>query len=198
MDTGEQILQAALGQFSRRGYHAVSIRDICGEVGIRESSLYYHFKNKRALLDALVARFAEKAGRFTTLLDEGVAQLTELEDEAFLRVGTGYVQGYLLDPEILAFFGMLRIEREHDPALAALYREWYFDRPLQFQTRMFARLSQTGRFPAGQEQRLALLYLAPILFLYEREFPLDSAEARARLLEAVRRHLEDFLKEHHP
>ena len=117
MDTGEQILQAALGQFSRRGYHAVSIRDICGEVGIRESSLYYHFKNERALLDALVARFAEKAGRFTTLLDEGVAQLTELEDEAFLRVGTGYVQGYLLDPEILAFFGMLRIEREHDPAL---------------------------------------------------------------------------------
>ena len=74
MDTREQILQTALRQFSRRGYHAVSIRDICGEVGIKESSLYYHFTNKRALLEALLERFAQKAAHFTRLLDEGTAQ----------------------------------------------------------------------------------------------------------------------------
>ena len=164
MDTREQILQTALRQFSRRGYHAVSIRDICGEVGIKESSLYYHFTNKRALLEALLERFAQKAAHFTRLLDEGTAQLAGMDDAAFLQVGAGYVQGYLLDPEILCFFGMLRIERENDPALAALYREWYFERPLQFQTSMFERLAKAGYFPAGQAQRLALLYLAPILF----------------------------------
>lgn len=196
MDTREQILQTALRQFSRRGYHAVSIRDICGEVGIKESSLYYHFTNKRALLEALLERFAQKAAHFTRLLDEGTAQPAGMDDAAFLQVGEGYVQGYLLDPEILCFFGMLRIERENDPALAALYREWYFERPLQFQTSMFERLAQAEYFPAGQAQRLALLYLAPILFFYERELPLDGEDARARLLQAVRRHLEDFLKEH--
>ena len=105
MDTREQILQTALRQFSRRGYHAVSIRDICGEVGIKESSLYYHFTNKRALLEALLERFAQKAAHFTRLLDEGTAQPAGMDDAAFLQVGEGYVQGYLLDPEILCFFG---------------------------------------------------------------------------------------------
>ena len=57
MNTREKIMDVALHMFSERGYEAVSIRDICGEVGIKESTLYYHFKNKKDILDSLVAKF---------------------------------------------------------------------------------------------------------------------------------------------
>ena len=47
MNTKEKILDVSLSMFSTSGYEAVSIRDICRTVGIKESSIYYHFKNKQ-------------------------------------------------------------------------------------------------------------------------------------------------------
>ena len=57
MSTRDKIMDVALNMFSERGYEAVSIRDICGEVGIKESTLYYHFKNKKDILDSLIEKF---------------------------------------------------------------------------------------------------------------------------------------------
>ena len=48
--TKERILDISLQLFSQYGFSAVSIRDICGQVHIKESSVYYHFTNKRAIL----------------------------------------------------------------------------------------------------------------------------------------------------
>ena len=48
-DTKERIEEIALDLFSKCGYKAVSIRDICKELGFTESSIYYHFKNKQAI-----------------------------------------------------------------------------------------------------------------------------------------------------
>ena len=49
--TKERILDVSLELFSQRGYSAVSIRDICKGVGIKESSVYYHFENKQNIFD---------------------------------------------------------------------------------------------------------------------------------------------------
>jgi antitoxin component of RelBE/YafQ-DinJ toxin-antitoxin module len=43
------------------GFSAVSIRDICGKVEIKESSVYYHYKNKQAILDAILQLFTDRA-----------------------------------------------------------------------------------------------------------------------------------------
>lgn len=50
-NTKEKILEAALNLFSQKGFTAVSIRDICKEVTIKESTVYYHFENKQAIFD---------------------------------------------------------------------------------------------------------------------------------------------------
>lgn len=42
----ENMINVALELFSKKGYSGVSVRDICGELGLKESALYYHFKNK--------------------------------------------------------------------------------------------------------------------------------------------------------
>ncbi len=39
----DRVLEAAEQLFSRRGYNAVTLRDIAAEVGIRHTSLYHHF-----------------------------------------------------------------------------------------------------------------------------------------------------------
>ena len=70
MNTREKIMDVALHMFSERGYEAVSIRDICGEVGIKESTLYYHFKNKKDILDSLVEKFRTHIDGLLTHVDE--------------------------------------------------------------------------------------------------------------------------------
>ena len=35
--------------FSQKGFNGVSVREIAREVGIRESSIYNHYKNKEAI-----------------------------------------------------------------------------------------------------------------------------------------------------
>lgn len=55
----ELFLAAALTAFSRRGYEAVGITELCEIVGLSKPSLYHHFGSKRGLLDAVVAEGGE-------------------------------------------------------------------------------------------------------------------------------------------
>ncbi|WP_424359154.1 TetR/AcrR family transcriptional regulator [Methanocella sp. MCL-LM] len=51
--TKEKIFDAAVDLFAERGYEGVSIRDIAGAVGIKESSVYKHYASKDAILDSV-------------------------------------------------------------------------------------------------------------------------------------------------
>lgn len=48
--TRRRLYETALVLFGERGYHAVSVRDITGGVGVQASSLYAHVKSKQQLL----------------------------------------------------------------------------------------------------------------------------------------------------
>ena len=54
-DTKERIMQTALDMFSCRGYEAVSVSDIAGELGITKGALYRHYKSKRDIFDHIIA-----------------------------------------------------------------------------------------------------------------------------------------------
>ena len=52
----EQILRTAVELFHRHGVAQTSMDAIAGAVGIRTPSIYHHFRDKRALLDAAIDR----------------------------------------------------------------------------------------------------------------------------------------------
>jgi AcrR family transcriptional regulator len=53
-DRRAQILDVAKGVFTRRGYHAASVADICAAARIGRGTLYQYFDNKRAVLLAIL------------------------------------------------------------------------------------------------------------------------------------------------
>lgn len=58
--TRDVILDAAERRFSERGFAGVSVREIAADAGLKnQASLYHHFKNKRALYEAVLARGIE-------------------------------------------------------------------------------------------------------------------------------------------
>ncbi|WP_309119934.1 TetR/AcrR family transcriptional regulator [Paenibacillus sp.] len=52
-----EILDAADELFGRKGYDGTSTNDILEKVGIARGTLYYHFKSKEDLMDALIDRY---------------------------------------------------------------------------------------------------------------------------------------------
>ena len=58
--TKREILDAALELFSAQCYEATSISQLAEAVGIRKASLYSHFENKQAILDALMQTTLEQ------------------------------------------------------------------------------------------------------------------------------------------
>ena len=75
-----EILDVAERLFCTRGYDNTSTNDILAEIGIARGTLYYHFKSKEDILDAMIDRILDeiirKASHIT--LDESVPVLERL------------------------------------------------------------------------------------------------------------------------
>ncbi len=78
-DTKTRIFHIAANLFSEKGYHQVSIREICEIAKISKPTLYYYFENKRTL--------------FLTLLEETDRISEELINE-FIDTEKGYVNKF--------------------------------------------------------------------------------------------------------
>src|SRR5215470_10744403 len=58
--TRDVILDAAGRRFAERGFSGVSVREIAADAGLKnQASLYHHFRDKRALYEAVLARGLE-------------------------------------------------------------------------------------------------------------------------------------------
>ena len=58
--TRDLILDAAERRFAERGFAGVAVREIAADAGLKnQASLYHHFKNKRAIYEAVLARGIE-------------------------------------------------------------------------------------------------------------------------------------------
>jgi AcrR family transcriptional regulator len=76
----QQILQVARELFTQKGYANVSIRDICRGTRITAPTLYYYFKNKEALFDAVVRETVTMTD-FTKKLSDECDRGTEPDDQ---------------------------------------------------------------------------------------------------------------------
>ena len=71
MKTRDRILATAQSLFNEVGYGAVTTAALAERLGIAEGNLWYHFKTKRALLDAIGERFATAIEARLALVPQG-------------------------------------------------------------------------------------------------------------------------------
>lgn len=92
----EQILAAAEKRVRHVGYNAVSFRDLATDVGIKSSSVHYHFPQKEDLGEALVTRYTAE---FKTALD--MLDASPLEFDGVLKAFVGlYGQALVLGDSV--------------------------------------------------------------------------------------------------
>ncbi len=59
-DRRQQILDAAVTSFSRKGFHQATIEDIRLEAGLSRGAVYHYFKSKEDIIDGLRQRSADE------------------------------------------------------------------------------------------------------------------------------------------
>ena len=73
--TRDLILDAAERRFAERGFAGVSVREIAADAGLKnQASLYHHFRHKRALYEAVLARGLEPILTLVADSDAAAAQ----------------------------------------------------------------------------------------------------------------------------
>lgn len=189
MTTKEKILDAALTMFSQRGYHAVSIRDICHEVGIKESSVYYHFKNKQDILDSLFVKFERRVNDLIMPLRSQDAW--SVRTPSFEWVDTYFFDQYLLDPFCNRMMRLMLLEQLHDEGIRDRYERWLFTEPHAIEVSVFEELARLGLMDMDAAKRAGRDFNAQMTTLTFKY--LLNGELTTQRKEAFLREAHDFI-----
>ena len=172
MDTKQRILDEALTLFSEKGYANVFVGDIAERVGIKAPSLYKHYKNKRAIFDAIIelmnTRFAEQAKALNINGTDAAADskiYQDMSEENLLVLGRQLFLYYLHDDYNRKFRKMLTLEQFHDKELAKVYSKLYVDDPLSYQSMLLGMVAQAGLLHTDNVEIMTLHFYAPIYYL---------------------------------
>ena len=197
-NTKQEILDAALELFSVKGFEATSLSTIADTVGIRKASLYSHFENKQAILDALVKDVLEQYAAHSIFA--GAAPETPagedvehaLTPDAAAQMIQGQIRYILHDPHISKARKMLVIEQFQNPQLAKLQTKQNYTDVLQYFTGLMKHLTRQGVLREDEPEIMAAQFCLPIsvwISLCDRE-----PEREPEAMELIEKHIRQFFK----
>lgn len=196
-NTRDLILDASLDLFSVNGYDGVSVKQIADKVGIKDSSLYKHFRSKQEILDTLMQDMNERFEQTVAFYKlpqgeiEKIASEYGRNDLVWLKKACEAVFLFFLkDPKASKFRKLLMIEQYKNPDAAATFRSWFTDDAIRFQTSLFTEMIRQGYFHEGPAQTIALQFYAPFYLLLCQYDTMPGKEAEA--LGLLMAHIEQF------
>jgi len=196
--TKQEILDAALELFSVQGYEATSISQLAEAVGIRKASLYSHFENKQAILDALIQTTMEEYEKHSIFAkadwdDPAFTKDKEnLTPEAATQMFLGQIRYILHDPKISRARKMLTIEQFQNTQMAQLQTKQNYMDVMRYFTGLVRFLIRQGRLADLDPEIMAAQLCLPIsmwINLCDRE-----PERETDVMKLVERHVRQFFE----
>ena len=194
-NTKQEILDAALELFSVQGFEATSIAQIAGTVGIRKASLYSHFENKQAILDALVQEVLEQYEEHSLFAradwEKDAGNPPQTSEDAVQMI-QGQIRYILHDPAISRARKMLVIEQFQNPELAKLQTKQNYSDVLRYFTGLVKQLIRLEVLAEDDPETMAAQFCLPIsvwINLCDRE-----PDRESEVMELVEKHIRQFFR----
>lgn len=174
MDTKNKILDVSLALFAQKGFDGVSVREIAKEVGVRESALYKHYKNKEDILDKIVEEMILLIHK--TYEQQRVPESVEIEvaeeyrnitEEKLCEMSWNIFEMFTEDSKLSNFRKLLVQEQFHNKAFAECYNKFFLEGVINSQAKTFMQLVNNGFFRKVDERIIALHFYGPILLLFQ-------------------------------
>lgn len=171
MTTKEKIIIESMKLFSVYGFNSVSVRRIADAVGVGNSALYKHFKNKSEILEAIVE---ESKKRYLTQCSRAAAEIHSME--SLKKMCLNMFEYQTKNDWIVMFRQLLMIEKFKNPEMAAIYKDFFVEMPVSYQMEIFETLMEQGIMKKGNARVYAMEFYAPFYLYHFVEH--DEAELK--------------------
>ncbi len=160
--TKEKILDAALNLFAQKGYKGASVRMIAREVGIRESALYNHFKNKEDILDTIVSTLSSSS--LSLISSSKSIEESALKGKKFLREFATSFKLLSYDDKSEKFFRFMMIELMQNEKIRDIFLNYFLKEHLKILSKAFFIMMQEGIILSSDPMLMAREFLSPLFF----------------------------------
>ena len=161
LSTKAKILKESKILFSELGYRAASVRKIAGKVGIRESALYNHFKNKEEIFLEIAKDIFASPFSF----DEASIKETALKGKPFLHK---YVMQYKLltfDKNNESMFRILMIELLQNKVLREQFMSDFHDKNIKVLSEGFFIMMQNNLVRSQDPMIMSYEFLSTLFYI---------------------------------
>ncbi|MCH9740388.1 MAG: TetR/AcrR family transcriptional regulator [Epsilonproteobacteria bacterium] len=190
-NTKELILEVSLKLFSSKGYKSTTVRDIAKDVGIQQSGLYNHFKNKDAILETLISN----------LMSSAIVKLFENRDiEDLAQSGKSFLFSIATTFKLISFdkknealFKLLMQELYKNSKIRDTYNEHFYQGNVKKLSAVFFIMMQKEKIRHADPLMLANEFFAP-LFFYQMQVHLLKIDSKSTssLVTMFEKHVDYF------
>ena len=159
--TKEKILKVSTTLFSELGYKGASVRKIASTVGIRESAIYNHYKNKEEI-------FLEVAkGIFSSPFSINSDEVKELalKGKPFLQKFTMQYKMLTFDKKNENMFRLLMIELMQNQDLREQFMSEFHDKNIKILSEAFFIMMQNNLIKSSDPMMISYEFLSTLFYL---------------------------------
>lgn len=189
--TKDKILKYALKLFSSKGYKATTVRDIAGAIGIKQSALYNHFKNKDEILETLISNLTSSA--IVTLFDDKEVQELHKQGKSLLMSIATTFKLISFDGQNEALFKLLMQEIYNNEHIRDIYNEYYYHENVKKLSTLFFMMMQDEMIKSSDPLLLANEFFSP-LFFYQMQVSLLKLDKKSTssVVSLFEKHVDHF------
>lgn len=158
----EEILEAALKCFSKRGYHDTRMDDIIKESGLSKGAIYWYFKGKRDIFIFLIEQHLEE----DKIIWERLLKEYELGPDFLIKAGLLYLKKHFEDEKLSPFFTEFIAESYRDKRIRKKLNEVY-KRWIEMVKEAFDMVIKEGKMKKFDTESLSISLIALIEGLVE-------------------------------
>jgi len=160
-DTKNKILNVARTLFSQYGYKGASVRKIAAEVGIRESAIYNHYKNKEEIfLEVAKEIFSSPF----SLSSEEIQELA-LRGKPFLHKFTMQYKMLTFDKKNENMFRLLMIELMQNKELREQFMSEFHDKNIKTLSEGFFIMMQNNLIRSSDPMMVAYEFISTLFYI---------------------------------
>lgn len=156
----DEILDAALAEFTERGFDAARMEDVAKRAGLSKGGVYLYFESKEALLKALIdAKVSPLAAQIEMLARAGAADPLNT-----LKLLAAAASTRLSDPQLIAVPRLVIGLSARFPDIAVFYRTHVVERARGALESVIAAGIAKGVFRDVDPRAAARAFIGPIFF----------------------------------
>ena len=164
-------------------------------MGIKESSVYKHFKNKSEIRETISLNFRKKVAKICPPVNRLEGILITLSPKEFLERGLLNFMDHINNPIMRKIWRIIHIEQYRDSLAREIYLNDIFSTTINFLGKSFRIMQDKNQIPPLDRRTLAVEYQYPIFTMITEYILLsfdnmDTSEVERKMSN----HIEFFCK----